>query len=454
MLVSFSLENYRSFFQEETFSMVASKRLSGSHTEHLVPIPGSTEHALKATVIYGANGAGKSNLFRALRFLKTIATRTRPKDRGTGRVPFRLGNCDSQPTRFDLQFVSNGKLYRFGCTVDEHAILEEWLVRVSGKRERAIYERATDSAGDVRISAKGLRAASDKLHALATIGGPKNQSFLATVLATLQRSELSDDIRAVVDWFENLKLIGPAEDFGPLGQLLSRDASFSEFAGHFLKSTSTGVDHLQVSKTPLTEAELEAILPKALLPRLKNDLTSGASEIVVQIGEGKELLIERADEDRYFRITVQAAHVPPSGDAVQWDLSEESDGTRRLLNLIPALHHAQTSDAVYFIDEIDRSLHPILIWKFFEFFLKSCGGGNRQIIVTTHESNLLDQELLRRDEIWFVEKDDKSATRVYSLADYQVRNDLEIRKHYLQGRFGAVPYLGSLERLREEISQE
>jgi AAA15 family ATPase/GTPase len=88
--------------------------------------------------------------------------------------------------------------------------------------------------------------------------------------------------------------------------------------------------------------------------------------------------------------------------------------------------------------------------KFLEFFLKSCKGAQRQIIVTTHESNLLDLELLRRDEIWFAEKDDKAATRLYSLADFNVRKDLEIRKHYLQGRFGAVPFLGNLDRLLAE----
>ncbi|MEN8220798.1 MAG: AAA family ATPase [Pseudomonadota bacterium] len=117
--------------------------------------------------------------------------------------------------------------------------------------------------------------------------------------------------------------------------------------------------------------------------------------------------------------------------SISLDLSEESDGTRRLLNLIPALHH----NAVYFIDEIDRSLHPMLAWKFLEFFLKS--DAQHQIIVTTHESNLLDLNFLRRDEIWFAEKGTNGATHLYSLSDFKPRKDLDIRKHYLQGRFSA-----------------
>jgi AAA15 family ATPase/GTPase len=128
---------------------------------------------------------------------------------------------------------------------------------------------------------------------------------------------------------------------------------------------------------------------------------------------------------------------------VPLDLTEESDGTRRLLNLIPR-------STTLFIDEVDRSLHPMLVWKFLEFFLRWCAGCRGQIIVTTHESNLLDLDLLRRDEIWFAEKDQTAAMRLYSMADFKVRKDHEIRKHYLQGRFGAVPFLGNMDRLLEE----
>jgi AAA15 family ATPase/GTPase len=117
---------------------------------------------------------------------------------------------------------------------------------------------------------------------------------------------------------------------------------------------------------------------------------------------------------------------------------------------MPALHGLHSSTKVYFIDEIDRSLHPNLVWEFVNFYLKSCSGCQAQVIITTHESSLLDLDLLRRDEIWFAEKDSTSATRLYSLTDFNVRKDLEIRKHYLKGRFGAVPFLGDLDRLLAE----
>ena len=132
---------------------------------------------------------------------------------------------------------------------------------------------------------------------------------------------------------------------------------------------------------------------------------------------------------------------------MQLGLGDESDGTRRLLNLLPVLRPTAFSGTVFVIDEIDRSLHPILVKEFVEFFLKSSTGEFRQLILTTQESNLLDQDLLRRDEIWFAEKDQAGATRLYSLLDFKVRNDLEIRKHYLQGRFGAIPFLGDMDAL-------
>jgi len=195
-----------------------------------------------------------------------------------------------------------------------------------------------------------------------------------------------------------------------------------------------------VTKQEIPDDELDRFT--RILAALGETAEDGTA--VAARGDGEEFLLEGK---RYYRITVQSAHKDQNEKVTPFGLSEESDGTRRLLSLIPALYHLQNSIGVYFIDEIDRSLHPILVWKFLEFFLRA---GGRQIIFTTHESNLLDLDLLRRDEIWFAEKDDKAATHLYSLMDFKVRNDLEIRKHYLQGRFGAIPFLGNLDRLIEK----
>lgn len=452
MIISFSVSNFRSFSSEETISFVASKRLSGKHEGHAIPIPGSDEKVLKTTVLYGANGAGKSNLFKALRYLKIIALSTRKKNAGTGREVFRFDRQSNKPSSFDLQFTTGDKLYRFGFKANDKRIIEEWLVQIIGKKEKILYERITDDNGNVIIEAPNLKNTGKKLAALTTVGGPQNQSFLATIYATLEPSEFGDELSYILNWFrKDLHLIAPNESIAPLGHLLASDVDFLKFAGDFLKSSSTGVDHLEFFKKEITEDELRNLLSSDLTSRVLEDASN--SEIkgtIVDIGDGNEVLIERTDENHYYRITIQAAHEHQKGETVPLELNQESDGTQRLLNLMPALHHLRKGNAVYFIDEIDRSLHPMLIWKFLEFFLKSCEGGQRQIIVTTHESNLLDLDLLRRDEIWFAEKDEDNATHLYSMSDYKVRNDLEIRKHYLQGRFGAIPFLGNIDRLLTE----
>lgn len=447
MLVSFSVKNFRSFATEETISLVASKRFP-DHKEHLCQIPDSEENVLRMAVLYGANGAGKSNLFKALSYLKSIVLMPRKKNSGTGRVFFRLGNLEKENSEFDLLFLVNAKLYRFGFKVDDDRIAEEWLVRVVGGRETVVYERITDKDGKVSIKINGLKKADEKLKALATVGGPPNQSFLATIRATLNPSDYNSELHAIIDWFdESLQLIAPEATFGSLAHLLNTDSSFREFASEFLKAASTGVDHLNVHKKEVTEDELRVLLPESTVTKILNDLEEDGIAVFVR-KEGYELWIEKGTGTHFYSLTIQAAHTSQNGKEIPLDLSEESDGTLRLLNLIPALHYLKTKPTIFFIDEIDRSMHPMLSWKFLEFFLKTCLEG--QVIVTTHESNLLDLDLLRRDEIWFAEKDSTSATRLYSLNDFKVRQDLEIRKHYLQGRFGAVPFLGNIDRLPSE----
>lgn len=451
MIVSFTVSNFRSFSSEETFSLIASNRLSDSHRDHTCSVPDSKENVLKTGVIYGANGAGKSNLFKALNYLKSIALKSKKKHSGTGREKFKFAAASNDSSVFDLLFVANNKLYRYGVKVDDHKIIEEWFVHIVGSKEKRLYERVTDEDGQVKIDASGLKSSGDKLRALATVGGPQNQSFLATIQATLDTIDFGEQISDVISWFDDsLTLIAPDSSFSSLGQLLDSDLDFLEFASNFLKSASTGVDHLLIQKNEITEEELRHLLGERYTAKLLDDILEDKDSVaVIPLNQDIELLVERTDENHFYRVTIQAAHKFQSGNVVSLDLTEESDGTRRLLNLLPALHFLRTSNAVFFIDEIDRSLHPKLAWEFLEFFLKSCQSGQHQIIVTTHESNLLDLDLLRRDEIWFAEKDPLGASHLYSLSDFKIRTDLDIRKHYLQGRFGAIPFLRNLTGLIE-----
>jgi len=454
MLVSFSVTNFRSFFEEQTFSMVASKRLAESHPSHILPLPNSEESVLKTAIIYGANGAGKSNLFRALRYVRSIALRPNKKFQGTRREKFHtIGN--DLPSSFDLQFVANNKIYRFGFKADDSKILEEWLVEVIRGRDHIMYERITEEDGKVRVQANKALNKNEKIKALITIGGPQNQSFLATINATLSPSDIGKDLTEIFHWFsDTLNMIAPNEVYAPLGHELTEDSSFLKFAGDFLKASATGVDHLETEKKEISETELKALLPEQAWKKFSEQLEDHEDgEIgIIRIPGGNNLIVERTNENRFYKVSIQVSHKRNDECDFQLDLREESDGTRRLLDFVPALHRVQKESGVYFIDEIDRSMHPMLVWKFLEFFLNACKLSQSQIIVTTHETNLLDLELVRRDEIWFTEKDHNLETKIYSLMDFKVRTDLDIRKNYLNGRFGAIPFLGNFSKLELEAS--
>jgi energy-coupling factor transporter ATP-binding protein EcfA2 len=304
MIVSFSVVNFRSFAKEQTFSLVASKRFTGSHENHLSPIPDSDEKALRMAVIYGANGAGKSNLFKALSYVKTVALEPRKKNSGTGREVFRLDGLENYVSEFDLQFIAGNKLYRFGFKVDDNRITEEWITRVKGGRESAIYERVTNADGKVTILAKGLKKAGEKVNALATVGGLPNQSFLATVRATLDVSEYGAELDTVFKWFEDsLRLIAPNTRFGNLTQLLSNDPTFLAFASNLLKAASTGVDHLSVLKKEVSEEELRRLLPDNVVSKALSDLQETGMAMFKRT-DGFELLILNQDSmDRTERKT-------------------------------------------------------------------------------------------------------------------------------------------------------
>lgn len=447
MLVSFSVANFRSFSDEQTFSLVASNRLTASHESHLATIPDSSEKVLRTAIIYGANGAGKSNLFKAVQFFKQIALRPARGERVTNRQKFLFGDSTHATTDFDMQFITASKLYRFGFRLDDDRIVEEWLVQIIGGREKVIYERTTNESGIVNIDAKELN--DEKIRALATVGGPKHQTFLSTVNLTMNTDEIGGAIGEVLNWLkQRLVLISPQQNYAGLVAAFSSRPDLLTFAGEFLRNASTGVDRLVVNQSEISQDEI----PDTLLQELiRSESEEGLP--VRRIRLGNTYIIQR-EGDKLSRFSIKAEHGNEDGNAVSLELAEESDGTQRLVNLMPALHDLRSKDATYFIDEIDRSLHPLLVRAFLESFLGCCAGGHRQIIVTTHESSLLDQDLVRRDEIWFAEKDQGGSTRLYSLLDFKVRNDLEIRKHYLQGRFGAIPFLGNIGNLQSQQDSE
>ena len=327
--------------------------------------------------------------------------------------------------------------------------MEEWLAEVQGSREKLVFERVSSEEGKVSVELAADIPKDSPLFHLSKIGGPASQTFLAAVRANFEEKEIPESIRKTLDWFaEQLQPVSPEARFLRMGAELQKDDHLRKFVEHFLSAASTGVDGVKVAKESVTEQQLRSLMPSEKLEKLLRD-TRENTVSTIKISDDQELVVRNSGSHTFEIHRIKAIHRHEANTEHEFDFAVESDGTRRLLHLIPALYRMNQWGGCYVIDEVERSMHPLLIHKFLEIFLNPCAGDQRQLIITTHESNLLDQELLRRDEVWFVEKDKHGASRLYSLAEFQPRNDLKLDKHYLQGRFGAIPMLGDMASLTQ-----
>lgn len=451
MLLSFTLKNFRSFADEQEFSMVASNRYT-DHPEHLFAVPDAAESLLRTAIVYGANGSGKSNLIKALRFVQTLIVSGTQPGKAIPRQPFLFDvKAAHEPSLFQLRFVQNDQVFDYGFIVTDTEVAEEWLFLIRGTKETTVFERVTKAgASKIEPGAAMTEGAQygdhSKATALARIGVRGNQLFLAAVREGLNTADHGPLIRAVLDWISSIIIVMPDANFGALAQWVASNPAFTGFASRFLHDASTGVAALRIDSKELDET---SSLPMDFAKQILWDAQPGEVRPVRIQGLGTVFLQKREGQKVHLQ-TIRAEHIDNEGRPVALPLQEESDGTQRLTHLLPTLFQLQDNRKIYVIDEIDRSLHPLLAKKFIEFFLRACGSKKGQLIVTTHESNLMDLDLLRRDELWFTEKSPQGITSLYSLADFKVRTDLKIDKGYLQGRFGAIPFLGNLDRLAEE----
>ena len=446
MLINFSVENFRSFGSEQTFNLVASKSQKG-HEHHCVPIPSTDERALRTAVIYGANAAGKSNVVRAMGFAQDLIVNGTGPSKRISLQQFRFTNDPARASSFEFRFMLGNRIYVYGFDITKDEVAEEWLEATNDKgREVEVFHRKDKRVtfGDLKRFEQTSTASIDALKALETLGVRPNQLLLNKIvdLDPERRGEL---LNSVVFWFsECLSIIPPEASFGPILEYLDNDIGFRTFAGEFLSSIGTGIGDLTVENNKIPADRL----PKSIIESLQSLREKDASAVAV--GLGMSLYLDPDDPSTVIRRNL-ASKRSIDGSDYTLAFDEESDGTQRFLHLLPALYHLKTRCKVFVIDELDRSLHPVLAHALLKFFVDSCPGACQQLIVTTHETHLLDQELLRRDEVWFAEKDAQQQTHLYSLSELKIRNDLRIQRSYLQGRFGAIPFVGGLEKLMQLV---
>ncbi len=440
MLVSFSVSNYRSFGEEVTLNMVASNKLS-DHPNHRVEIDKSGKHLVRSAVLYGANAAGKSNLVKAMGFAQRLI---QSRDDSLPSVEsFRFSpDLNKEPSSFEFRFLVSEHVFIYGFDVGSRKIFSEWLAFIDGNDEPTIFER--DSAGKTTVNLDALNSFAEDQQLASTLDILKqlplksSQLFLNRV-AGLPEEAQSKTLHGIVKWLtEELEIIESDHRSCDLLERLDREVRFREFTTEFLDRIGTGIFGLRFEQSEHEASEWE----REYFSHLEDHGGYGFYGC-----QGDTYVCRHPNEtQKYVKRRLFAEH-PTTKAKYTLPFCEESDGTQQILHYLPVLSTNRDQNKVIVIDELDRSLHPLLCWEFIRFFSESCPGARKQLIVTTHESHLLNQELLRRDEYWFVEKDKDQQTRLSSLSDYNIRNDLKIQKGYLQGRFGAIPVFGGLSEL-------
>lgn len=439
MLIEFSCENYKCFSHEVRLQLTAANY--AQHPNHVRKLSDRLS-ALRAIAIYGANASGKTKLVEAIKFAQGIVLNPRRANAGIPHFPFVLDkNFSGKPSRFEFIFFYQEQLFTYGFVAGSKQIEEEWLFVSVGKREYRCFERKTSSTGKVEVEiGSGLaRKASPalKMYSELSQATAANQLFLNKL----------DDFQAeranvVVTWFEDvLTIIEANSSYASLELRAHKEQDFVSFIGDYLKNSFTGVDSIE---TTVENFDAEKHLPGMSAEKVEEIIAPLRSDpdkkLLVQRGESSVLKISQVDGNISV-VRLQTIHKSADGENVAFGFENESAGTQRLANLLPAIYDLKFSERVYVIDELDRKLHPLLTKSLIQNFLESQSCTNGQLIFTTHETHLLDQDMLRRDEVWFIEKNIKTGeSELIPLTAFDIRHDLKIEKGYLQGRFGAIPF--------------
>lgn len=425
MLVSFSFQNWMSFREEATISTVADRQRT--HRGRVSRLKRYGERIVPIVAIYGGNASGKSNIFKALRFVKDFVVEGRKRDEAINVEPFvLLPEVKKQPSRFCLELLINEKIYEFSFSATNEYVCTEKLVEITPSKEEVLYERELDN---ITINKSKKPKGMEHLEYIST-STRKNQLFLTTTVDQ-NNKEYAD----IVGWFnDKFNLISPEATYGALEQMTGKNSPLHRVTIDMLKQLDTGISRLD--SEDISDSDKEMI--KA--PWMAD---------VMERLTGERYIKYKSDGDELWKRLV-SYHENENGEEIQFDIGKESDGTMRLIDVLPAFLHLtlinkmvkkSMKTMVYMIDELDRSLHHLLVRRLINDYLDSCNLDSRtQIIFTTHDLLLMDQELFRRDEMFVTERDAYGATSIIPLNEYKgLRTDKDILKSYLHGRFGGIP---------------
>lgn len=415
MLIEFRVKNFRSIQKEQCLSLVAAKdsTFKDSHTQ-----PGKSKAALsllKSAVIYGQNAGGKSNIINALAFMRTIVETSATQIREGQQFncpPFKLDSeSKHQPSEFEITFLDQGVRYQYGFALTAERVVEEWLLVYKTAKPQMWFSRSFDS-----------KNGKDKYEFGSHLTGQRSlwqESTRSNALFLSKAVDLnSERLRPIFLWIVQKLIIfqaGILPLFNFSIQYAQSKAGKAELL-RFLNAADLSIEDLTFENKKVNKLDFH--------------LEAGKS-LVQTISEGEELVPlfwHKGDEGRN-----------------QFEWQDESSGTQRFFAFAGPLLDVLKNGQVLVVDELDNSLHTLLVNFIIDQFHSKNNKQGAQLIFTTHDSSLLDKDIFRRDQIWFVKKDRAEATTLYPLSDFSPRKNEALGRGYLIGRYGALPFIGDFE---------
>jgi uncharacterized protein len=416
MIVDFSVKNFRSIRDLETLAMNAAKIVSKDKeldTRNLIAVSDKLS-LLKSKAIYGANASGKSTMIRALStFIQIVVNSVKEERLLPGLIqPFVLAEERNEPTYFQLSFIYKNIYYRYGFEASSRKIESEWLFGTPGKKEVALFTR---KGSEIYVNEKQFSE-----------GARVKDLF----------SQKDNDIAR-----DNSLMLSVARSYG---EGLAREL-LSEISSYIVVS---GLSDERMNF--MAERSMEELAKRKKMADWLRMADTGIEDI---IRVEKDVNGVPGSPPEYMTLTLRKTFDndgKPQRSAGFHVQTQESEGTKKMFEIGPALFQALEEGRVIVMDEFDARLHPLLSRTIVELF-NAAENTSSQFIFATHDTNLLNSQLLRRDQICFVEKDKYGASHFYSLADFKgVRNDASYEKDYIAGRYGAIPFLGDFQSLLEK----
>ena len=402
MLVEFRVKNFRSLRDEQVLSLVASSDRTQLNTHTFDTKIKAAPHLLKSAVLYGANASGKSNLIKALHCMRSVVLESASlaPDKTFSLQAFKLDSISAeQPTEFEVTFILDGVRYQYGFSMNAQRIMSEHLLVYKAFKPQRWFERRfdTQTGKDVYEFGSSLKGAKNLWE-----GATRPNALFLSMAVQLN----SEALRPVFAWFAVDRLVIVNED--------------TPLSPHF---------SMQMLKQEIHRKAICEFLRAA-------DISINEIELLT-----KRTTVQNINVDEH---EVKLHHITEQGKAI-FDLKDESSGTRTLFFMVDPILDILDRGLTLVVDGLDTSLHTLLVQALVQLFHRpEVNTGGAQLIFTTHDTRLLDAYgLFRRDQIWFVEKRVDQSSSLYSLLDFSPRKNEALERGYLQGRYGAIPFLRS-----------